>query len=436
MILPRTSFSRMALFIAGLFLINLIASVVIMRIMVINPGASYMAHALVTQIKTIEQLSLEMPDKNQQIRILQTIYQDSPIVVRQMQRINNTAIPRLFFLTRLKDYIQEILGNDTVILLDQGKPEYLWIKVTGDNKLWLGFPINIINANGPILFASLIALFTCISMLGGFIVARQMAKPLKAFMQASEQFGQGLKPQPLAETGSIEMVNLAKSFNQMTANVQELAQDRELMLAGISHDLRTPLARMRLAIEMLPEESQYLIGEMNQDIDDMQAIIQQFIDYSKSDSQKNKQFISIKDLIEPIVQRYQSDGIDISLQLNDDFDVCIEKNNIKRVITNLIENALHYGKPPIEVIVKQTKLSFTLAIIDHGEGIADVIPSTLFKPFTRANKARNTKGTGLGLAIVKRIVLQHKGHVELIPLNPKGIQVLIEIPKQPELWIR
>ena len=203
------------------------------------------------------------------------------------------------------------------------------------------------------------------------------------------------------------------------------------MTAGISHDLRTPLTRIRLATEMLPEAQDWLKEGIVNDIEDMNEIIDQFINYVRQDQQESMVSVDVNELIRDAVQvRNIEEHHNIHLHLKPIPTACMRRVALKRVLDNLIENAFRYGSEDIEIHSGYDKARNLLffSIRDFGPGIPDTQIEGLFKPFTQGDKARGSLGSGLGLAIIKRIVDMHSGEVTLKNHPEGGLIASIFIP--------
>jgi two-component system osmolarity sensor histidine kinase EnvZ len=251
---------------------------------------------------------------------------------------------------------------------------------------------------------------------GSLIFVRRLNRPLKALQDAALLVGRGQVPKPLKEEGSSELIAVTHAFNQMSKGIKQLEDDRALLTAGISHDLRTPLTRIRLASEMLPESQDWVKEGIVHDIEDMNEIIDQFIDYVRQDQQECMQASNLNELIKDAAQvRNIEENHRITLDLGLLPNTLIRRVALKRVLDNLIENAFRYGGNNIEITSRHYKKEKQLcfSIRDFGPGIPEEQIPGLFEPFTQGDKARGSLGSGLGLAIIKRIVEMHSGKVTL-----------------------
>jgi two-component system osmolarity sensor histidine kinase EnvZ len=220
--------------------------------------------------------------------------------------------------------------------------------------------------------------------------------PLKAMAKSAETVGRGQTPAPLPVDGAEELSRLAKAFNLMATDLQRHEQDRSEVLAGISHDLRTPLTRLRLEAEMSIADSgaqQAVIA----DIEQMEAVISQFMDYARAESGEEAVVADLTYLLENIVERQACVGRPCRLELAELPELPLRPKAITRAITNLIDNAWKYGGGEVTVKTAAVDGEIWLEISDHGPGIPASETERLKRPFTRLETARtNASGTGLG----------------------------------------
>jgi two-component system, OmpR family, osmolarity sensor histidine kinase EnvZ len=201
-------------------------------------------------------------------------------------------------------------------------------------------------------------------------------------------------------------------------------RDRALLLAGISHDLRTPLTRIRLAAEFMQEQE--LRTGVVADIEDMDAILEQFIAFIRDGSDEVPEFESINVLIEEVRNRHPD--IDVRTTLHDVPRLMLKRLTFRRLLSNLITNAVKYGAAPVAITTTAGKGEVLLTVRDHGRGVREEDIPMLLQPFSRGDIARTLSGSGLGLAIVKRIVDMHHGSMTLCNHPEGGLMVEIRLP--------
>jgi two-component system osmolarity sensor histidine kinase EnvZ len=323
-----------------------------------------------------------------------------------------------------------LLDGPAEVRISEGDEYLFWIRPPQAPHLWVKIPLlGLEEANfSPLIF--FLVIIGVLSVAGGWLFVRQLNRPVKALQMAAEHVGRGDFPKPLKEQGTSEIMEVTQAFNHMSKGIKQLEEDRNLLMAGISHDLRTPLTRIRLATEMMSELDSFLREGIEGDIDDMNSIIDQFIDYIRHDSKDKPELDDLNALIEETIHAETPADRNIYFIASECPRIPLRHVAIKRVIANLIQNALRYTDGDIEIVTgidKQKKCAFFI-VSDCGEGIPEAEIERLFQPFTQGDKARGTEGSGLGLAIIKRIVDTHGGCVELSNKSEGGLQARVCLP--------
>ncbi|SRR5579859_707289 len=275
---------------------------------------------------------------------------------------------------------------------------------------------------------ALFALVIC--TIGVYIIFYWLRRQLQSLLGAARTLGRGQMLAPLPESGPEEIRELSRGFNQLALNLEALDSDRRLMLVGISHDLSTPLTRLRLAIElaqMRPDVSQ--ISGMLQDIEEMNGILLQFADYAKTGREEEPVEGDFNQVVAEVCQRYVAAGKAVRWELANLPAFGFRALAIRRLVTNLVDNAARYGGGQIEVSTLYRDGSMTLSVLDHGPGVRLMDPNSLIKPFAREHVARGAQlGAGLGLSIVDRIAKAHGGGLALCNRPEGGLVATVTIP--------
>jgi two-component system, OmpR family, osmolarity sensor histidine kinase EnvZ len=272
------------------------------------------------------------------------------------------------------------------------------------------------------------ALLIC--TIGVYVTFFWLRRQLQSVVRAAQDLGRGRTPQPLAETGPKEICELSRGFNQLAVNLEALDADRRLMLAGLSHDLSTPLTRLRLAVELAQLEGALTdAAGMTQDIEDMHAIIQQFVDYAKSGKEEEPAMGDLNHVIADACRRYADAGREIRITPATVPPFSFRALALRRAIANLVDNAVRYSSGEIEVttVIEGTTVRFS--VLDRGPGIRSMDPQAVIKPFVREDAARGAqRGAGLGLSIVERIAKIHGGHVTICNRTGGGLAATVTMP--------
>jgi len=264
------------------------------------------------------------------------------------------------------------------------------------------------------------AALLALALAGAWLIASNIAQPLAALTHAAARIGRGEPHQPLAEEGPRELRSLGAAFNRMARDLESMERERAMVLAGISHDLRTPLSRMRLALEMSGAESG-TAGAIAADIEEIDAIIGQFLDFARGvDEQKTRQDLGV--LLGEIADHYTRLGKNLSVKVEAVPPFPFARTAVRRAVSNLIDNALRYGKEPIDLRLRNSATTAVIEISDPGPGIPPDEAERLKRPFARLDAARSgPAGAGLGLAIVERVARAHGGSLELAAREGGGL---------------
>jgi two-component system osmolarity sensor histidine kinase EnvZ len=336
--------------------------------------------------------------------------------------------------------VREKLGKDTRFSRRVNGVAGFWVSFDiDDDKFWLMLERERLEGLTRVQWLGWATVVGVLSLLGAALISSLVNLPLARLTAAARAIAQGQRPAPLPEKGSKEILQANRSFNQMVEDLAQVEKDRAVILAGISHDLRTPLARMQLEVEMacLPDDAR---EGMQSDIAQMDAIIGQFLDYAKPTEAATFVPVDLSELLQDCAREAgRIPGMQVTTEIDPAIHVTGNATDLKRVINNIIENARRYGKTPGEDVtridiachVKSTGHGrrAVVEIADHGVGVpADQI-AQLLKPFTRLDSARGqANGAGLGLAIVERVVSRHNAELDVRNRDGGGLLVQIALP--------
>ena len=331
----------------------------------------------------------------------------------------------------ISDEMSRELGGPAEVRIEQSLSFAFWVRPPQAPNYWVRIPLSGLNETDFKPLQIYILLIGFLSVAGGWWFARQLNRPLQGLQQAALRVGRGDIPEPLPEVGSSEIIAVTRAFNHMAKGIKQLEKDRALLMAGVSHDLRTPLTRIRLASEMMSEPDSWIRDGIANDIDDMNAIIDQFIDYIRHHKEESLSEEDLNLLVSEQIsaERLQQRDIQTELAVNLPL-VPLRRIAIKRVLTNLIENAFKYSDGAIEVRTGFEKGSqrVYVQVRDHGPGIPEHQMAQMFEPFTQGDSARGSAGSGLGLAIIKKIVDMHRGEVTLHNHAFGGLVATVYLP--------
>lgn len=340
-------------------------------------------------------------------------------------------LPNDPFILLVAEKIKEKLGPETLIAINHLGVPGLWISFSIEqDDYWVVIPRFIADRPFPWQWFGWAALVALLSLLGAYLIAARINRPLSFLVKAADRISHGDQPPRLPEEGANEMREVLRTFNEMSEALVRLDSERTLLLAGISHDLRTPLARLRLAVEMLPDNIGTGAREgMVQDIADMDNIINQFLDFVRGIEGEPAQMVDINALITSLAERHIRAGRNVELHLSSNYKVTLRPLAMHRLIGNLIDNAFAYGRGRVEITTRISAGYIVISILDNGPGIPLAHMTRLLRPFERMDAARgNEGGSGLGLAIADRIAKLHKGKLELLNRPQGGLEARLSLP--------
>ncbi len=367
-----------------------------------------------------DSLALEMHDwvrKATGIEVVRNAEDFPKVVDKPFVEIFTTIIER--------QLSQEL--NEPVQVYFKFKPQpVFWIHVPSLKDVWVREPLLFFAQYNAWLIIGWIIGVPLLALIAIIIMVRQLNRPLKRLQLAALRVGKGQHATMLeTQSGPMEIRAVNRAFNQMTREIQQAAKDRAFMLAGISHDLRTPLTRLRLTAEMMKEKE--LAEGMVLDIQDMDAIIDQFIAYMRDGSDEEVEEACVDMLVSEMVAQFSHQG-DIDFVPGHVPNIFMKRLSLKRMLDNLISNALRYGGSPLHIRTSAGERSVILTLRDHGPGINEADLPKLLQPFVRGETARTTQGSGLGLAIVARIVRMHNGQLDIRNHPEGGLEISITLP--------
>jgi two-component system osmolarity sensor histidine kinase EnvZ len=325
--------------------------------------------------------------------------------------------------------VRRQLGPDTRLAVEiDGLPGF-WVsfRIEGD-EYWVMLPRERIERQAALRWAGWGAFVLVAALAGAWLIVFRLRRPLRALVGAAADVGRGRVPPPLDESGPQEIQTVSRAFNQMTRDLARLEDDRALILAGVSHDLRTPLARLRLGLEMAEADAQLKSG-MAADIDEMDRIIGQFLDFARAAGGEPAAPADLAALARAVAAHYRDTGHALVEEIASVPAVSVRSMAVRRLITNLVDNALRYGEKDVRLRVAPVGRAVVIEVLDRGPGIPADEVDRLKQPFTRLETARSGKGgSGLGLAIVDRIARMHGGSFDLLPRDGGGLVARVTFP--------
>ena len=338
-----------------------------------------------------------------------------------------------FYLYFLEAALAEKTGHALHLVREtiDGEAWYWASLPSADTSFSVGFPVRRVSTQPftAILVSSVIGLI--LALLAAAWLARRSVIPLARLEQAAAQVGRGEVTELLPETGPRELATLAHRFNEMARQVRELLAGRTTLLAGVSHDLRTPLARMRLALALLAEKpTPKLIARLEKDIEEMDRLIGQVLNLARGMEREAATEIDLLVLLTDMAAGAPAGRVQVRVTPQS-CHFLAPLSALRRVIGNLLDNALRYGDDqPVDLVGEQAEKLVRIGVLDRGPGIPPEQMSAVFRPFHRVEISRSpiTGGAGLGLAIVRQLADSHGWQIEIRPRSNGGLEAWLTLP--------
>jgi two-component system osmolarity sensor histidine kinase EnvZ len=339
------------------------------------------------------------------------------------------------YLMLLEQSLEARTGKVTRTKVTEFGKTWFWVEFSsGENQISIGFPQDRLNVQSPLALLLIMAATIALTLVTAIILARRITRPLQNLAEAARHIGLGNTPASLAEDGVMELAELAHTFNNMAQQVQALLANRTILLAGISHDLRTPLARMRLAIEMLPQDAEpKIIARLKHDVDEMNRLIGEFLAFSRGLEKEALQNIDLNSVLQELAENVTSEGAAVLWRPRGECLRAVGQMALRRIVTNLLSNAARYaaGKE-IELGCECGENESVIRVLDRGPGIPPQEIENVFRPFYRLESSRSTAtgGSGLGLAIAKQLAEVNGWSIALLPREGGGTEARLTIPQE------
>lgn len=337
---------------------------------------------------------------------------------------------------RISDGIRTLLGSGTVVAAQVNQSKGFWVgfEIDGDN-YWLQTDRERFNQAAGTTWLIWLATALALSLAGAALIAGLINRPLKDLSFAASRVREGdfvaSRLDEEVATSEIRHVNIG--FNRMAQQLAKIEQDRAVMLAGISHDLRTPLSRLRLETEMSVADLDAR-AHMAADIEQLDAIIDKFLDYARPEPVRLSPVNLAKVVQSCLFAVNERPDIVFNIDIQDKLEVLADSVELGRVISNLIENALRYGKSvdtgiaTVDISAQRRERWVLIKVRDHGQGVSGVNLAKLTQPFFRGNAARTAAtGAGLGLSIVEKAIIRMGGHFALANAPTGGLEAQIKL---------
>ena len=429
-ILPKRLFYRALIIVAApVIILQITISVVFFDSIWIKANKG-MTRSLVSEIETLFDVYKSSDNKNN-IKQLTDLYKknfDFVINIKSGEKLPKTKFDRRFspMDRSLRREMKHVFGSENYWFDTVTYIELVDLRIQTENEIiQIFFPKDKIAPSSVRVFVLWLTVPSLLLIFIALIFLKNQTRPLVKLSKAAERFGKGEIIDDLRPSGALEIRKATYEFDRMMKRINKHLAQRSEMLSGISHDLRTPLTRLKLQLAMMDKKD--LAKKMTADIDEMEKMLNDYLQYAKSQSEESSSKIDINLMVNEILRNFDNNKFELVTGQT----IIIEgrRNLIKRCIQNIIDNGLSYGKK-ILIEIKKTVNGVVIIVEDNGPGIPKHEYLNVFKPFYRVDKSRglNKSGVGLGLSIAQDIVKSHGGNISLSESRFKGLLVKISLP--------
>ena len=443
---PRSLLGRNLLLMAVLIVLGQLVAAVLVRQMIFKPRVAQVADGVARNVAALR-AGLQALSPAQRVAFVeafnrQAVLATPPVAPESAaRRALLSPMERQFVLA-----VSRRLGASDTAMPTTQPPQPLWRRdstgmlalrvvhegADGAESYWLNLPsvFPTREFTGAWLMATLVSML--LALLGAWWLQRHINRPLAQVVVAARQLARGQTPAVLPEADPEEIATVARSFNHMAQSLAAADHERALMLAGVSHDLRTPLTKLRLGVEIAgPQVDAPLAASMARSIDEMDGIVGQFLQFARSGEAEAPTTASLNDLAQAVAEAQADHGRALVLELGALPDVPVRPQALRRALDNLVENAWRHGTPPVLLRTGADADGVWLEVQDQGPGIAPAELDRIRQPFARGDGAARSgaPGAGLGLAIVERVARSHGGRLELHSAAGAGLRARLVLPR-------
>lgn len=433
-LVPRSLFGRNLLLLVALILGGQLASAIVVLQVVVKPRVEQIAALSAKHLESIRAVLEGLPPAAREPFIARINQGGSLHIQPADGPVGGFSEPRRPAHRLYLRYLSERLADERSEVAWKAEPRNtLWVRIhAGGESYWVTITAGTIDLGLPRAWIWVTVLNTLLAVIGAYALSRRIDRPIRDLVAAAVQIGEGSHPPSLPEDGPREIAGLAHGFNRMSERLRTADAERAIMLAGVSHDLRSPLSKLRLGLEIVGEHVEPEIrAGMERNIEAMDGIIGQFLDFARPDAEEPPVLTDLNGILSEAAQAAPGQAV-FDLDLAPVPPLPLRRRAMVRLIDNLTENARRYGSPPLAIRSGTRGRTVWFTVVDHGPGIPAADLERIRKPFARGDAARSgSPGAGLGLAIAERIAALHGGSLHLAAPAGGGLEVRVELPLPP-----
>ena len=426
---PDTLFGRTAAVLLVAFLVFEAAAFAMVWNLVIQPLAERSADDVAAKIMLAAQTWVELPPSTRADYEMELLFRHDLDLAETKSRLPTRQDPG-YFGGLIAAALGERAGQAIVPKLGPD-PDWEWLEIQVSNKLLrVGFDRQRYELEAPLAAVGIFLLGAALTLAAALVMARQLSRGLAKLADKAREVGQGRDPDRLPETGPREIRELTQAFNRMAEEVRSLLENRTVLLSGISHDLRTPITRLKLALSMLEEADPVLVSRMEGDLGEMNRLITDMLSFARALRQDGVTEFDLGPVLDDLAAQASLLG-PVEWTPGPPCPVRAGEAALRRILANLLENARRYGDGgPVCLRLEKRGTAVRIAVMDRGPGIPENQREAVFRPFHRLEESRNREagGSGLGLAIVRQLADAYGWRVELSGREGGGLTAELVLP--------
>lgn len=428
-LLPETLFGRTAAALLAAFLIFEAVAFVVVWNMVIEPLAVRSADDLAAKIMLAAQTWVELPPATRADFEMELAFRHDLELGESKGRL--TASSDSGYFGRLIEAALSKRSKQTIDLKRGPDPDWDWLEIqVSDKVLRVGYNRERYALEAPLAAMGVFLLGAGLTVFTALFMARQSSRRLRGLAEKAREVGQGRDPERLPETGPLEIRELTAAFNRMAEEVHSLLENRTVLLSGISHDLRTPITRLKLALSMLDDADPAMVARMESDLDEMSRLISDMLAFARALKMDEVVECDLNRILDDLAAQASRLG-PVEWQAGAPCRVRVGEAALRRVLGNLLENARRYGGgEAVTLTLARGAKEIRIGVRDRGPGIPADQREAVFRPFYRLETSRSKEagGSGLGLAIVRQLVDAYGWRIELSDREGGGLVAELIIP--------
>ncbi len=428
-LLPQSLFGRTAAGLLAAFLLFEAAAFAVVWVMVIQPLAQRSADDLAAKILLAAQTWVELPPSTRADYEMELAFRHDLELGEARTRLTRAAAPGYF--GGLAEAALSRRARQAITLKQGPDPDWDWLEVQVSGK-WLrvGYDRDRYALQAPLAAVGVFLLGAALTVSTALLMVRRSSRQLRGLADKAREVGQGRDPERLPEAGPLELLELTAAFNRMAEEVRGLLENRTVLLSGISHDLRTPLTRLKLALSMLDGADPELVARMGRDLDEMNRLIGDMLAFARALKMEDLADCDLNRLLDDLAVQAGRLG-PVEWRPGAPCPARVGEAALRRVVGNLLENARRYGGGgPVTLTLERADGAIRVGVLDRGPGIPAEQREAVFRPFHRleTSRSREEGGSGLGLAIVRQLADAHGWRVALSGREGGGLKAELVIP--------